>query len=255
VSLQDYINDTRLQLRDLQGLFVPQQTLIRYINEARNKVAEHTGCIRRLIYGKSPYGVSATPGYAVPGQAVPGTQFTNAFTTLTGLEKYSYDYANQFLRPLYQGVQGIMDVVEVAVSWGSCRPALSWMPWEDLQAYARSYNVGIQEFPSVWSTYSEGEFGEVWLFPVPSQSGVPSGEQEWDCFCWPSPLNTNDDFDAIPMPFRSAVKYYAAYLAQEGAQRPGLADRMLQRFNETLGVSRVSVDRGKTSNFYWNTGT
>ena len=254
MSLQTYINDTRLLLRDTQGLFVPEQTIISYINSARNKVAEHTGCVRRLIYGQAPSGVLATPGVAVPGQIVPGTQATTSFTTLVGLEKYSYDYGNQFLRQLYAGVRGIMDVVEVTVSWGSCRPAMTWMPWEDLQAYARAYNIGIQNFPSVWSTYSEGDFGEVWLWPIPTQSGQ-AGEMEWDCFCWPNEIYTSDDFDAIPMPFQSAVKYYAAYLAQEGAQRAGLADRMLQRFNETLGINRVSVDRGKTSNYYWNTGT
>ena len=152
MSLQDYINDTRLLLRDTQGLFITDQTLTRFINEARNKVAEHTGCVRRLIYGQAPYGVPSTPGVAVPAQIVPGAPQTTAFTTLAGLEKYSYDYANQFLRPLYAGVQGIMDVVDVAVSWGSCRPALSWIPWSDLQAYARSYNVGIQNVPSYWST-------------------------------------------------------------------------------------------------------
>ena len=253
MSLQRYINDTRLLLRDLQGLFVPEQTIISYVNSARDKVAEHTGCVRRLIYGQAPLGILAVPGSAVPGAFVPGTPSANAFATILNTEKYSYDYANQFLTQLYAGVRGVMDVVDVAVSWGSFRPALSWMPWEDLQAYARAYNVGIQNFPSIWSTYSEGEFGECWLWPVPSQTGVAAGEMEWDAFCWPTPLYTNDDFDAIPTPFRSAVKYYAAYLAHEGAQRVGAADRMLGRFNETLGVSRVAVDRGKTSNFYWNT--
>lgn len=254
MSLQDYINDTRLLLRDTQGLFLPDQSLVRFINEARNKVAEQTGCVRRLIYGTAPSGVSATPGSIVPGTMVPGTQATNTFATIVNTEKYSYDFANQILRQLYAGVQSIMDVVEVSISWGSSRPTMTWMPWEDLQAYARSYNIGMQNFPSYWSTYSEGEFGEVWLFPIPSQTGVASGEMEWDCFCWPKPLYSNDDFDAIAIPFRSAVKYYAGYLARENAQQPGLADRMLQRFNETLVGNRTSVDRGKTTNYYWNTG-
>lgn len=252
VSLQNYINDTRLLLRDTQGLFVPDQTLISYINEGRNKVAEHTGCVRRLIYGSAPSGVISTPGIATPGALVPGTPVSTTFNTIAGLERYSYDYGNKVLRQLYGGVQGIMDIVEIAVSWGSTRPALTWMPWENLQAYARSYNIGMQNFPSYWSTYSEGEFGEVWLFPIPSQTGIASGEMEWDAFCWASPIYSNDDFDAIPKPFRSAVKYYAAYLAHDGAGRTGLADRALAQFNETCGTGRVAVDRGKTENFYWN---
>ena len=250
MSLQDYVNDTRLLLRDTQGLFLPEQSLVRFVNEARNKVAEHTGCVRRLIYGQAPAGTPSAPGTAIVGAMIPSTPITTSFATIAGVEKYTYDYGNQVLRKLYPGVQGIMDIVEVAVSWGSSRPALSWMPWEDLQAYARSYNIG-QNFPSVWSTYSEGEWGEVWLWPVPSQTGVAVAEMQWDAFCWPSAIWTNDDPDMIPRPFRSAVKYYAAYLAHDGAQRPGLADRALQQFNESLGGSRVSVDRGKTSNFYW----
>ena len=249
MSLQDYINDTRFLLRDQQALFVPDQSLIRLINEGRNKVAEHTGCIRRLIYGTPPAGTSSTPGIAVTGAIIPGST-TTTFATIQGLERYAYDYGNQVLRQLYAGVQGIMDIIEIAVTWGAIRPTLTWMPWEDLQAYARSYNIG-QNFPQFWSTHSEGEWGEVWLYPVPSQTGALSGEMEWDCFCWPTAIYTNDDPDMIPMPFRSAVKYYAAYLAHDGAGRSGLADRALQQFNESLGGSRVAVDRGKTGNFYW----
>lgn len=252
MSLSDYVNDTRLLLRDTQGLFVPEQSLVRYINHARDKVAEHTGCIRRLIYGTPPSGAISTPGIAIAGAMTPGAPTATTFATIANVEKYSYDYGNQILRQLYPGVRGIMDVVEIAISWGSTRPAMSWMPWENLQAYARSYNIGMQNFPSYWSTYSEGEWGEVFLFPVPSQTGIASGEMEWDVFASPSPIYTNDDFDAIPTPFRSAVKYYAAYLAHDGAGRTGMADRALAQFNQTLGVSRVAVDRGKTENFYWS---
>jgi hypothetical protein len=177
-----------------------------------------------------------------------GGQFvTNTFTTITGVEKYDYKYGNAYLSAGYTGYGGICDVIDVAVSWGGVRPNMAWIPWDDLQAYARSYNIGVYSYPFYWSTYNDGQNGQVWLFPVPSTNA----EMEWDCFCFPTDIYTDSDYDAIPGGFRDSIKYYAASLAFLGAQRPGQAAIFENKFNESLGIGRHQAETGKTSDYYW----
>lgn len=263
-NLSYYRQDAGALLRDSNHLFTPLTQLDRWINLARREVAAITGCLRVLVSGQSPFGTGAQPGFAIPGGAIPGMlpgnnaagsnvsgapyTTSNSFQVIPGVELYPYAYANQYAVKQAAGIKGIVNVMNVAVSWGSVRPALAWMPWEDLQAYARSYNVGVTSFPLVWSCTDEGENGKVWLFPVPSQGGI-NGEMEWDTLCVPSDLTSDKDYDAIPDGFKNAVKYYAAYLAFLPA-RPGHAELMRSLFTDQLGISRAASDTGKTVEWY-----
>lgn len=256
--LNQYLEDTTALLRDANFLFNAKTQLIRYINLARDQVAKQTDCIRGLAYGQAPFGTSAVPGTAMPGAMYPGTPDVQQFVTLQGLEKYSFGYALPFLQQTTQGVRGILDVDNVAVSWGGIRPSLNWMPWEDLQAYARSYNFLVTSYPFVWSSYGGGgNKGQVWLFPIPTilngELTAPGGqgELEWDCSCLPKYLYTDSDYEAIPDPFTNAVKFYAAHLAFLGSQRFGMANIMLSLFNDDLGIDNSAVLRGRTSQFYY----
>jgi hypothetical protein len=263
--LSDYLTDTRSLLRDNSALFLSDKQLKRWIMLARRKVAQHTSCLRVLVTGQSPFGTSAQPGNMTPGAFVPGTlpgavannvnlagqksTDTNSFNTITGVEMYPYGYANPYARAQSQGIDHIINVLNVAVTWGSSRPMMTWMPWEDLQAYARSYNLGVTSFPWIWSCTNEGDNGQVWLFPAPSQGG-PNGEMEWDTLCVPSPLATDSDYDAIPEGFQGAVKYYAAGMAYYGSGRMGQARLMMDLFADDLGIARFATDSGKVADWY-----
>ena len=119
MALQSYIDETRSLIRDTQGLFVPQNTLINYINESRVQAALRTGCIRRLIYGQAPFGATSQPGTALPGAATPNVVPTSAFATMPGVERYPFQgFGNVFLKNQYSGLRGICDVITAAVSWG-----------------------------------------------------------------------------------------------------------------------------------------
>ncbi len=252
MALQYYIEDTQALLHDTSGLFTPVSQLTRWINASRRQVAQRTGCIRILIGGNAAFGSSAqpgvmTPGPALPGQTEAGTSPFPLFTTIQGVERYPFGYANPYIANQNSGVKGIIDVFNVGVSWGGVRPNLSYIPWDELQAYGRSYNFGVTSYPFYWSTYGDGEAGEVWLFPIPTTNS----EMEWDCTCIPLDLQSDNDPEAIPEGFRNAVKYYAAHLAYVGSQRPQYSQMMLQMFNETLGIGRVASDRGKVNDYYW----
>lgn len=248
MSLQNYITDTRTLIRDAQGLFVDERTIINHINEARVETSLLTDCCRRLITGQSPFGASSVPGIFVPGGAMPGSTSASTFNTISGQERYPYiGFGNQYLNQQYRGLRGIRDVITCSVSWGgTSRPSLDWMPWEDFQSYLRSNQVLVTNYPSVFSIYNDGEAGEVWLYPVPQSIS----EMEWDTFCTCADLVDNNTFDAIPDPFRSGVKFYAAGRVYEDSMRYEAASVMFGRFEHNNGLRRGAVDRGKVPTRY-----
>jgi hypothetical protein len=259
-----YVNDASALLHDQAFSFTSAQALIRWINEARRQAAQRTGCIRRLVQGMSAFGASAQPSSMIPGGAQPGAlpnafpnaQFnapTNTFNTIMNVERYPYQgFVNPLLRAQHQGIKGVIDTIAISVAWGggpggSPRPSLAWLPWEDLQAYARSYANLVSSYPYYWSVYNDGENGEIWLFPVPSQPL----EIEMDVFCVPMELVDDDSYDAIPDGFANAIKYGAASMAYLTSRRYGQAQIMADIFSDRLGIGRVAVDMGKVPNFYF----
>lgn len=260
MSLQDYINDCSSLLWDYGLNFTPQAQLIRWINEARRQCAQETGCIRRHLSGQSAYGASAQPGSFIPGGAQPGAlpdsfpnaQFnatTNAFQTIYPVERYPFEgFANPVLQAAYAGCDRIIDVAQISVSWGgSPMPSLAWLPWTDLQAYARAYRNLVTSYPYYWSVLDDGEAGEVWIFPVPIQQL----EMEWDVYAIPKPLYSNDDVDAIPRGLRNSIKYGAVEIALQSKQRFADAEYMHAVFSRRIMGGVTARDRGKTPNYYF----
>ena len=257
-TLSDYLTDTANLLRDSNNLFTSRAALTRYINLARNQVAKQTGCIPALITGRAPFGNASNPGTFIPGGAQPGSPLLQSFTTLAGVEKYSYGYAVPFLKANNAGVKGIVDVISVSVSWGGDRPSLNWLPFDELEAYARSYNIGVFSYPFLWSTFGSGSKGQVWIFPVPqiTQSGFAqqgaAGEMEWQVTCLPSDLNTSSDYEAIPESVCDAIPFLAAHYAFLGSQRYSTAAVMKSLYEERLVISNTAGDRGKSDSYYWD---
>ena len=250
-ELGQYLNDASALLRDSSNLFTSTKQLTRWVNQARREAAKFTGCIRALVAGASPQGNSALVGTMIAGGALAGQQLSNSFATIPGVEMYPYDYANPYLQAHNAGVDKIIDVLDISVSWGSTRPTLNWMPWGDLQALARSYNQGVTSYPFAWACQGDGTRGKVFLFPVPSVGGNPNGEMEWDCICIPKDLYTNDDYDAIPESFQDAIKFRAVALALMASFRFTEAQVHTQMFLSELGVDRASAKRGAVQDYYW----
>lgn len=262
-QLSWYVQDAQSLLHDSNSLFTPKNQLVRWINTARRNAAKRTGCIQRHVTGQSAFGASAQPGAFIPGGAQPGAlpgafqgalannnASTNSLQTIIGLERYPFQgFFNPYVQAAHAGIKGIIDVASLSVNWGGAvRPSLAWMPWEDLQAYARAYATLVTSYPYYWSVLNDGENGEVWLFPAPSFAG----DIELDAYCVPKDLYTDSDYDAIPDGFTDAIKFGAAKLAFLGTQRYLQAQLMENEFASSLGVDRVAVDRGKISNFYYD---
>lgn len=259
MSLSFYIQDAQSLLFDSLGLFTPRNQLIRWINLGRRQCAQRSGCIQRMITGQSAFGAGAQPGGIIPGAMQPGAMPnafplggntpSNSFQTIVGAERYPYQgFANPYLKAQHAGCKAIIDTLSVSVNWGSAvRPTLSWKPYIDLQAYARAYSTLVTSYPYYWSTFNDGENGEVWLFPVPS---IPM-EMEWQIYAVPNDLYSDDDYDAIPDGFKNAIKFYAAAMSFLGKRQYLNAQIHLNMFADSIGVARVAVDSGKTPDFYY----
>lgn len=263
MSLSLYLNDTAALLNDQNFLFTNKTQMARWINDVRRQIAQRTGCIRRLVTGQSAWGASSQPGYAIPGAfqpgALPGANPQSSSTatgavqspsmfTIPGAERYPYQgFFNPYARQQYPGIEGIINAVQLSINWGGpSRPGLDWMPWDEFQAYCRAFAFQNMAFPSVWSVLDDGENGEIWIFPTPSNAL----DMELLCDCVPAPLESDNSIELIPGGFRNNIKFGAAALTAMMRQQPSLADYYDHMFQSRMGFSVVSRDRGKSRSYY-----
>lgn len=278
MKLSEYQNDTTALLRDGGYYFNSQFQVTRWINEARRLLAMRTGCILRLVTGQSAFGATSQPGYAIPGatqpdalpQAFPyganmaagagsaaygasatpvaGSTALSPMMTIPGVERYPYvTFFNSYLKQQHAGCDRVNDVISLSVSWGGVsKPALDWMPWDEFQAYCRAYNIFNMAYPAVWTVLNDGTFGEVFMFPIPTQANPIDASVS----CLPSSLNSDNDFDAIPDTFADSVKFGAAALAFMSTYRWASADTMIAQGGGYVLPQRASADRGKTRSYY-----
>lgn len=159
----------------------------------------------------------------------------NSLTTVPGQEVYQFSLANTLIQAqsIFTGLRSAEGVISVASAWGvnaAMKPMLMEMIWSEFQAYYRSYNTGLQSYPTVWAKYGQGLNGSIYLWPLPSQTS----QMDWDVWCLPVTLTSSSTPEAIPYPFVTPVPYYAAYLAFFNAQRFEDADRMKKEYEQKL---------------------
>jgi hypothetical protein len=234
-------------MRDNGFQFTSQARLTRWVNAGRQQVAKISGCLRTVVTGTAPFGAQANPGAMTPGSFAPGVEPDAGFYAWLNTERYSFAYANPFLQRQNTGWKSINDVFGVAISWSSFRPAMIWMPWDELQAYARAYSTLISSYPMAFATLGSGTSGQLWIWPPPSQNC----EMEWDVTCLPCDLGTSDDYDAIPDSFTTGVKFYAAGMAMLGSFRYGMAESMFKLFVAHVGGDIDASEGGKVPNYYY----
>ena len=166
----------------------------------------------------------------------------NSLTTIPGQEVYSFKTANNLAQNqiLTTGVNQIIGVMSVACAWGSnaaMKPLLKPEIWTDFQAYYRSYNTGMQNYPTVWSQYSQGVTGSIYIWTYPSNNS----QMDWDTYCLPINLVDDTTAEAIQYPWSAAIAYYAAYKAYFDAQRYDSAkimnDEYELRMREAVSMS------------------
>jgi hypothetical protein len=178
---------------------------------------------------------TVTDSLGVNGGATVTFTIDNSLTTVVAQEVYQFSTAQTLARnqTLLAGVDQIMGVFSVACAWGAnaaMKPLLQPKIWTEFQAYFRSYNTGMQNFPTVWSQYSMGVNGSIYLWELPSQNS----QMDWDCWCNPVALVTDATAEALSYPWTTPVPYYAAYLALLDAQRYEEAKAQKGEYDERM---------------------
>jgi hypothetical protein len=179
------------------------------------------------------------------------TTIDNSLTTIPGQEVYQFSSANTLLaaQSIFTGIASVEGVISVAIAWGAnaaMKPMMMEVIWSEFQAYYRSYNTGLQNYPTIWSKYGQGVNGSIYVWPLPSQAS----QMDWDCWCLPVNLTSSSTPEAIPYPFITPVAYYAAYLAFFNAQRFEDADKMKAEYEQKLEECPPMTTGAFMGNYY-----
>lgn len=120
-TLQQHITDTQRLLHDSQGYF-PIADLTDYVNEARWKVVEDTGCNRVL----------------------------QSITTVANQETYSFSTDFPYKA-------ATINVLNATLIWGNLRQTLRYFVWTALNSTSRGL-VGWTDRPCWWSQFGQQTF-------------------------------------------------------------------------------------------------
>ena len=76
-----------------------------------------------------------------------------------------------------------------------------------------------------------GSGGSIYMYPLPNSLY----QWEADCLCLPSPLEEDEDFEALPEPWTDAVPYFAAHMSYLELQNFNSARGMLELYKDMTG--------------------
>lgn len=217
--LNNYLNATQRLLQNPGAPTTLYSTadLTTYINTARGQLAGEAECIR-------------TGG--VVNMTVGQRGYTFSSIVIAG-------------GPSVTGIEGAIHVRAIRLSVGTGFQWVTPRAWEWFDRFYLCNPDPSSGQPRDWSQYSQGSAGtgtgssasgSFFVDPLPD-----AGYQLiCDCVCYPQPLASDVDIEALPYLWTDAVPYFAAYLALMGSQvstRVADAQRMMQLY--TLFVSRA----------------
>jgi hypothetical protein len=265
-TLSSYITEVQRLLHDANSVFWTTSELTDYINDARERVARDTGCLRTLqitatpisntgvpatvwtagatvtagefvfnnifIYEVTVSGVLSTtaPPYPASGYTFPpSTPFTDGTATL------QYSGPAEIIPYATIATGTTLDILNVNVYWGNSRIPLRYLPWSNFNAQLRYWQNYVGR-PVCFSVYGQNN---IYIGPVPDQAYVV----EIDSTILPTALslNTPNVNDQIQDPYTTPVAFYAAYKAKYKEQSYGEAEIYKQEYAKQVQAVLNSV--------------
>lgn len=168
--------------------------------------------------------------------------------TLMNLQQQSqevYPFSGIDLSP-FPGVGAIFMVQSVSIIFSNYRFSLPQYSFTDYQAWIRQYPFQYQYVPAVCSQFGQGSDGSIYTYPIASQPY----QMEWDTFCLPQDMRTNQDVEALPDPWCDLVPYFAAHLAFLEIQNRNAAREMFELYGNMLARFNAAVRPGRRVNPY-----
>ncbi|NDF74961.1 MAG: hypothetical protein EB114_12395 [Betaproteobacteria bacterium] len=265
-TLSSYITEVQRLLHDANSVFWSTSELTDYINDARERVARDTGCLRTLQVTSTPIsstGVAADVWTAGATVATGDFVFSNIFIYevtsggVLGTTAPPYPAANYTFPPStpftngtatlqYSGPAEIipfatlangstLDILNVNIYWGNSRIPLRYLPWSNFNAQLRYWQNYVGR-PVCFSVYGQNT---IYIGPVPDQSYVV----EIDTTILPTALSqsTPNAVDPIQDPYTTPVAFYAAYKAKYKEQSYGEAEIYKQEYMKHVQAVLNSV--------------
>ena len=265
-TLSSYITDVQRLLHDANSVFWSTSELTDYINDARERVARDTGCLRTLQISSTPISSSGnvdtiwaantavstgdyvfsnifiyqvtsggTLGDTAPPYPASGSTFppSTAFTNGTATLQYSGPAEIIPFATLSNGTT--LDILNITLYWGNSRIPLRYLPWSNFNAQLRYWQNYVGR-PICFSVYGQQQ---IYIAPVPDQSYAI----EIDTTILPTPLSqsTPDVVDPINDPYTTPVPFYAAYKAKYKEQSYGEAEIYKQEYIKHVNAVQNSV--------------
>jgi hypothetical protein len=265
-TLSSYITEVQRLLHDANSVFWSTSELTDYINDARERVARDTGCLRTLQITATPISSTGVPATVwTAGATVTAGQFlfNNIFIyeVVTGgvlsttpppypASGYTFPPSTPFTDGTaslqYSGPAEVipyatiatgttLDILNVNVYWGNSRIPLRYLPWSNFNAQLRYWQNYVGR-PVCFSVYGQNT---IYVGPVPDQSYVV----EIDSIILPTALslNTPNANDQIQDPYTTPVAFYAAYKAKYKEQSYGEAEIYKQEYAKQIQAVLNSV--------------
>ena len=193
-------------------------------------------------------------GYFKPIVTITDATGTGATATATttyinevvqGQEVYNFSDVDLSINP---GVESVYAVRSVSIIYNNYRYSLPMYSFSVYQAMIRQYPFQYQFVPTFTSQFGQGTSGSLYMYPLPSQTY----QVEYDCQCLPSDLTDDQSVEALPMPWRDAVAFYAVHLAFLELQNFNAAqgylalyEKFAQRYSNFARIGRVVNPYGR----------
>lgn len=265
-TLSSYITEVQRLLHDANAVFWTTSELTDYINDARERVARDTGCLRTLQITATPIsntGVPATIWTAGATVTAGEFVFNNIFiyeVTVSGVlgstappypdSSYTFPPSAPFTDGTatlqYSGPVEVipfatistgttLDILNVNIYWGNSRIPLRYLPWSNFNAQLRYWQNYVGR-PVCFSIYGQNT---IYVGPVPDQAYVV----EIDSTILPTALSLSSPNvnDQIQDPYTTPVAFYAAYKAKYKEQSYGEAEIYKQEYAKQVQAVLNSV--------------
>lgn len=148
----------------------------------------------------------------------------------------------------FPGVGEILAVKSVSFIYANYRYSLPCYSFSTYQAIIRQYPLQYSYVPTMCAQFGQGVNGSLYFYPLPSQVY----QFELDCICLPIDLQTEQDYEAIPLPWTDAVVWLAASFVYNSLQNPNLGRYYNDMYMNYLRIHSASARPGRRTNPYGN---
>lgn len=281
--LSDYISQVRELVHDLQSVDWTDTEITGFVNNARQRVALDTHCVRTLFTGletipsQEIYPISggignlvitnggsgylAAPGITIAapgggGVTATATSVINSSGVVTDINMTNWGsgytsaptvtFASGAATATAVALTNVMDVLSISALWpgNTNRQMLRWLPFTRFQAWCRAYTTWTG-YPTAFTNHDE--MNQIYLFPIPDIKYL----MEWDALTLPTALvNGTDNDTQILQPMADAVQWWASYLGLVKLQNFDQADYFRKAYLARMKEIKATRQDRRIGNIY-----